>query len=428
MPRLPRRKSISKEFTIELPTSSSAQPETTLIDDTSFLLSLFQSTSPDEEPRLVIAEDVSHDEQGEDSSSTELAPSTSGELLEIGRIPSPTGNEGCGLCLDPVNQEMIWCDGCDTSFHYKCAKLSNSQVSRILKYYCVNCECDESLATEWYGEKPTGLDIVDKELNYFTVERILDMRTRNGVRQFLVKWLNYDESENSWVDEKDMNGCVDMLQKFLRKRNKKLSDISYLLGAKKSDKTNEDNWVSPKQVIEAILKFKTWNPVLKKISIDIAEFDQFKEHDGLYLLGYKHHAYMLLYLHDKRIAYIADGGNLFRRDQKLAHDIRDLLEIRLISVSYDRKVLLDHCGSAAAIIGLELLRCYGKQQRPVALIPTKSWGDKISKSFHRHSSAKIKFDKNLNLVHYYECSQINCQRKFNTKKQCALHEWSCKAK
>lgn len=427
MPRLPRRKSIAKDFTIEVPATSPAESDATLIDDTGFLMSLFQSSSPDDEPRLVIAEDISLEEPAENSTLTELVPSTSSDIREASRSSPTTNDEGCGLCSDPVTKKMIWCDGCDTSFHYKCVQLNNSQVRLILKYYCQNCEHDESLVTEWYGEEPTGVDKIDKEMNYFTVERIIDMRTRNGVRQFLVKWRNYSASENSWVDENDMNGCVNMLQKFLRKRNEKLSTISYLLGADKSDDTNEDNWVSPKQVIDTILKFKNWDQSLKKVNIDISEFLVFKNHDGLYLFGYKHHAYMLLYLHDKQLAYIADGGNQFCRNRKLAKEIRDVLEIRLIPILYCRQTMVDHCGSAAAIIGLELLRCHHKQLRPTTLIPTKSWATKIAKFLHKHSSRKTVFDTKHNLVHYFVCKKSTCQRKFKTKQLCSLHERYCKA-
>jgi hypothetical protein len=50
----------------------------------------------------------------------------------------------------------------------------------------------------------------------FVVERILHMRrVRGGHRRFLVKWLGYPDSENTWEPERNLTGCGHLIADFL---------------------------------------------------------------------------------------------------------------------------------------------------------------------------------------------------------------------
>lgn len=44
----------------------------------------------------------------------------------------------------------------------------------------------------------------EKKDDVFTIEKILKVRKRKGLKQYLVRWAGYPESHNSWVLEKDM--------------------------------------------------------------------------------------------------------------------------------------------------------------------------------------------------------------------------------
>ena len=53
---------------------------------------------------------------------------------------------------------------------------------------------------------------------YFAVEKILDSRQSvvkgHLVIEYLVEWLNYPDSENTWEPEENLQGAPDRLQEF----------------------------------------------------------------------------------------------------------------------------------------------------------------------------------------------------------------------
>lgn len=51
----------------------------------------------------------------------------------------------------------------------------------------------------------------------FNVERILNHKQVGGKQKFLVKWENYDNRHNSWVNEKDLH-CNKLLQQYLKSK------------------------------------------------------------------------------------------------------------------------------------------------------------------------------------------------------------------
>ncbi len=54
----------------------------------------------------------------------------------------------------------------------------------------------------------------DCEDDFWEVEKILLKRINNGVTEYFVKWLGYDETINTWVRETDLN-CPDLLIAFI---------------------------------------------------------------------------------------------------------------------------------------------------------------------------------------------------------------------
>ncbi len=50
-----------------------------------------------------------------------------------------------------------------------------------------------------------------QEEETFEVERIVDHKKEKGKFQYFVKWNGYDESENTWEHEKNLQGCPEIL-------------------------------------------------------------------------------------------------------------------------------------------------------------------------------------------------------------------------
>ena len=48
----------------------------------------------------------------------------------------------------------------------------------------------------------------------FEIERILQSRVVRNRKQYLVKWLGYNDFENSWVDAKDMGNAQELVRQF----------------------------------------------------------------------------------------------------------------------------------------------------------------------------------------------------------------------
>ncbi|KAF8186776.1 hypothetical protein BJ912DRAFT_451946 [Pholiota molesta] len=61
------------------------------------------------------------------------------------------------------------------------------------------------------------------------IERILkERKTRDGVAEFLVRWKGFDESENEWIKEYDMQHAREAVEEFRRDealRGRKRNDV-----------------------------------------------------------------------------------------------------------------------------------------------------------------------------------------------------------
>jgi hypothetical protein len=56
-----------------------------------------------------------------------------------------------------------------------------------------------------------------EEDNVFEVERIITHRGNNHQKEFLVKWLGYDDSENTWEPETNLTNCRQLLAQYRAK-------------------------------------------------------------------------------------------------------------------------------------------------------------------------------------------------------------------
>lgn len=301
-------------------------------------------------------------------------------------MPSPTSlsslatDKDCKVCSKATGERSIGCDKCDRWVHYSCADLTEEYVSMIINYFCLECE-DEKHLTSWRKSRGTVAQRIRKEQDYYEVSNIIDHRECADHREFLIEWKatvqRTGRHEHSWEPEKHFDGAIDILQKYCRDKTIALSKIKGLLGASlEQDNLNRENWTTLDNVLRTFEELRVHN----KISQDIVtkEWGQFETgKDVLYYLKHDFHCYAILYVHKLEAAYIADGGNIFRTDQNIANEIRQIVKIRLISVTYDQQLKIDHCASSAVLIGVEMIRMHEKGLRLYKLTTCKFYRTEV---------------------------------------------------
>lgn len=372
------------------------------------------ATTSDDESNLMI--DEAPVEECFDSSDTEIYEYEAPRARPTRRIPL-----GCGRCEQPLDLRMLVCDRCDHSIHYTCASIPDSQAARVLNFYCDNCEALGE-RTVWREERPNRRQLIDKKKNYFEVEKILDHKYIGQERHFLIKWKGYSARYSTWEREKNLDGCLNLLQNYLRSKGLRASGIIGLLGSSATGRHDQRNWVTMEECLATIQRLKRKSTSLRSVEVTIDIWENKKDGcDGLYLFRHHHHVYIILYVRARNLGYIADGGNLFRTDLELANDIREITEMRLISVAFNYQSKIDHCGSSAIMIALEMLRCYKLQMRPQNLVPNKSTYRIIRKTMHKYESKREKIP--VGRDNFPRCH--NCKRGFRSRVSLANHIRKC---
>lgn len=219
----------------------------------------------------------------------------------------------CPECDRGESESMVECTYCFQWFHYECVHLSQLLVDKIIDYYCQKCESQDGMLTSWKKVRPSASKSNEKRRFYFEVEEIVAHRTRRvgfiQSRMFRVKWKNYSVALNSWEPEHHLDGCIDILQKYLRENNLPYSNIDGLLGASDSNSSafDERNWTSMSDVVSIFRTFQ--ERYFPKSDLPFENWTEFGESDKLYFVRYQSHCFVVLYYAGSRIGHVADGWN-----------------------------------------------------------------------------------------------------------------------
>lgn len=334
----------------------------------------------------------------------------------------------CGVCSGPSNDDMVFCDHCNRWFDFECVGLSKEEIDRIEYFYCHVCEdLDElNLTTTWKGRKPTAAQRADKRKNYFEVESISANKIKRVgrvvSRLFKIKWKGFSDSESTWEPEYHLDGCIDVLQRYLRENGLPLSNIESLLGGSHSSKFNMKNWCKMDNIISTYLRFKRYR--FQNVDLQIEKFDKFRPHDSLYFLDLDSHCFVILHFAEQNFAWIADGGNFFLNDARVAKSVRELLGVRLTACKFEHYTRTDYCGSSGVLIALEFTRAYRTKVKPKVLSCPSSWRDRIIKHMHKHKSSLVELQPLHLRKSTFKCKF--CQRSFGcNRRKCVSHMAKC---
>ena len=320
-------------------------------------------------------------------------------------------------CLNDFDfDQTICCGECEKHYHLKCVYITQSESESIEEFICGRCEKERNRLTIWHGKEANNEQKLLKQRKYFEVEKILKHRYVNNRRKFLIKWKNCGSKHNSWEPENHLDGCVDILQAYLREHELPLTKIQKLIGACPKVSFNKKNWITIGRVIDCISSYR--NHKTYKLSLEVEEWELEREKDKIYLFEHEGHCYVILYIHERRTGYISDGANIVLNSAKTLEELTNLLKIRLVTVPYDQPIRADYCGSSAVLIALDFSRHYRKKELPQLLTAPKSLRRNITKLLHKHSSEVVDKREVYDHIRWQKCPK--CGKNFKSSKRSRL--------
>lgn len=201
-----------------------------------------------------------------------------------------------------------------------------------------------------------------------------------------------------------------------------LSQVEGLQGGDNDKDANINNWVTISTVLERLSKLRRVYRCQPNIPAE--EWFEFGSSDTLYFLRHEHHIFVLLFLASKRTAIIADGGNYYRTNNKLAEEIQNMLQIRLISVPFNGQLAVDHCGSSAILIGVELLIMHERGIMYQNVTVSRFWRARLVKMLHPHKSKPVELPSLGKRREKLICSTCGITFKSNQAKALNMHRYN----
>lgn len=324
---------------------------------------------------------------------------------------------------------MVACDKCDVYYHFDCVNLTQELVDKIDHYYCDACEDKFKIITTWYSDKPTREERKMKRDHFYEIEKILAHKiTASGGRYFKIKWKHYSLREASWEPEENLSGCLTTLQDYCKKKKIRYSGIRGIIGASSQLKEdiNIDNWVTLETITGRFEHYRA--QFFSSVALTVKTTIEFGLVDSLHFIDYEYHCFVVLFLAEKGLGIIADGSNLYIENSAYREELRKILEIRLISCFFNKQCKIDHCGSSAVLIGLELVRAYRDNIRPTSLTPPSRLRRRVVMSMHPFESKSLKLPPLNKREQQLVCPHCRKTYRGNKRHPYLVHIRHCAAK
>jgi len=211
---------------------------------------------------------------------------------------------------------------------------------------------------------------------HYEVKQILAHRFIGVRREFKVRFIDGSEF---WLQEADCDHCAKRIMAYCNKVGIQQTKLVQPAGG--SSGQNEpvtENWVTAKQVLEKISIYG------KADGLQPYLFEKLHPWDSIYLEQIGAHFFAVLYLHERKIALVADGLNSLPDDEdamSILHD--DFAPATIRVVRFNGQNRDDRCGSAAVAIVIEFQKLYERGELPSELWPERVTYKRVQAAMHK---------------------------------------------
>lgn len=249
---------------------------------------------------------------------------------------------------------------------------------------------------------------------------IHDFKTSSSGRRFLVEYRSNGSKE--WLHEKHLDGCVDLLARFLEKNNLEPTKLKHKqkVGSSQPSNASQANWVYVEDAVRAA------NTYGLQGGLSVTGFKKLDDRDSITLLQVGAHCYVILYYARTKHCFVADGENTFINNtasRKLV--FARLSGARTISfIRFYGQKEKNYCGSSAAGIATEFQRLYKSGEKFNSIQVPDTTMRRIKKALHKYPDEKINRWQPINKQSWKtQCEK--CGKKFNTKNRGAMNLHKC---
>ena len=296
--------------------------------------------------------------------------------------------------------------------------------------------------TSQISSSSEAIEIIENEpalpSSYFFVESIEEVRYpygKRGEREFLVRWSGY--TEGTWEREQNLDGCVGLLNSFLKTKNLRPTKVVPRAGASLNCINEPRNWMTSADVLNAVKRFQNVSTYNTTLTLEEFTLESFKaERDCLLILTHYSHFYIILKLEKPTKIFIADGNNMYMQDEEVQQEIHEILKTNVKPgvILYSQQTKVDHCGSSAALIALEIKRIYRNfklgniEQWPKQFRVAKDLRKRFIDRFHKFESQSFTAQRH-DISQWKPPSCEKCGKTFRKKNAgiaLARHVLNCK--
>lgn len=195
-----------------------------------------------------------------------------------------------------------------------------------------------------------------KNREYYPVARIFNWEMREGTRWFRIKWKHWpDVEEDSWVPEDNLDGCVELLDRFIRVNNLSERTVRRKVGFSGVQSYEPRNWVEVESIIGYIATYRERYAPGSQLPVLVFN-GEFGGVDSIYVWPHLNHCFVLLHLVPSNTVVLVDGGNHY-------NDIKGGVDLHLVgkairNLKYIGQKGVDFCGSSAVCIALRLMQMH----------------------------------------------------------------------